>query len=514
MNRAFRYLVGIGLVLSVVLLSGDGANGFLYFVVDDAPVVWPGATSERYLSPTSFPPESAAETLIAESMFLWKDVRDAAFEYRAFRLDQDYPIDHFDGFNDTAVVPASQLDPGVIGVTYLVNDGNAWFDMDVLFSNDAGGPGYTLDPNPDCEIVANPLTYGYSILLVGVHEMGHALGLGHNPIGDEPPGTEWFIATMNPAYPTGGPVGQFNIVEVHTDDRNGVRFLYPPAAPEDPPMHDLALAGYSAQETLGSATPLYLTPPSILPGKELTAQSVIENFGTADETSVRQGFYLSSDAVIDAGDDLIGALVWDLEVGSGAQFEALITLPDDLPAGEFYFGSILDDLDEVAEIYEDNNAISYCQTLTIEQLAPVIESPAAQIAPCGGPFQLPAPTLTHPLNMSPITWALEDAPDGMTINASSGVVSWTSTLPAPAPYAVTIRATNGAGSTTAPLDLTVTAGDTSGNGTIDLADLSPFTDCLSGPDAGVNPGCECSDLDGDGDTDLEDISAFLTVFEN
>ena len=90
MNRVFRHLVGVGLVVGVVLLPGDGANAFLYYVVDDTAVVWAGATSLRYLSPTTFPPDSDAELLILESMGLWNIVPDAAFEYTASRLDQDY----------------------------------------------------------------------------------------------------------------------------------------------------------------------------------------------------------------------------------------------------------------------------------------------------------------------------------------------------------------------------------------------------------------------------------------
>ncbi|MFQ5591012.1 MAG: CARDB domain-containing protein [Phycisphaerae bacterium] len=497
------------------MTQNDRAVAFLYYVVNGTPVVWPGATSQRDLSPTSFPPGSDAEVLILESMGLWNIVPGADFEFTAVRLDQDYNIDHTDGFNDTAVVASSQLDPGVLGVTFLVNNGAEWFDMDVLFSDNPDGVGYTLDPNPGCDVVANPIpTNGYSFLLIAVHEMGHALGLGHFPAGDEPPGTQWFIGTMNPGYPTGGPVGQNNIIEVHTDDRNGVRFLYPPAVPVDPPVHDVAHAGYSSSDTIGTAVPVYFSPSSLAPGDELTLRAVIENFGTADELAVREGFYLSLDPVIDELDMWIGALIWDLAAGSAAEFDAIVTLPGDMPAGDYFLGAIIDDLNEIPELYEDNNAVSYCEMLTVQQLAPVIDLSASQAAACGQPYEGPSPGLTHPVNMSPVTWTLDAAPVGVTIDADTGVITWANPVPAPTPHDVTVRATNGAGSATALVMLTVLQGDTSGNGRIDLGDLPAMAACLTGPVGGLKADCGCSDLDADTDVDLRDIWTYQTAFEN
>ena len=502
------------LLLGVCLLRGDRADGFAYFTVESTVVVWAGAESLRFMSPSSFPADSDAELLLLESMGLWNIVPDSDFTYSASRLDQDYPIDHFDGYNDTVAVLASELDPGVLGVTYLVVDGAQWYDMDILFSDSPLGVGYTLATNPDCEIVANPLTYGFSFLLIAVHEMGHALGLGHDPVGDEPSGTPWFIATMNPRYPAAGPVGQENIVEVHTDDRSGIRFLYPAAVPENPPVHDLALAGYMSSSAPGAAIPLEFSPLTVLPGDELSLISVIENFGTADDLYVRQGFYLSTDPLIEPSDQLIGLLRWDLVMGDAAEFGVAIDMPGDLPAGTYHVGSILDDLNEVAEIYEDNNAISYCEPLSVGQLAPVIDPIDAQDAACGGFYTGPAPSVTHPLNMSPITWTLQSPPVGMTIDPATGVISWPSPASAYAPYTITIRATNDAGTATKSLALTVAPGDTSGNGLLDLADLADFTACITGPEIVVDPACTCSDLDADGDIDLQDVGAFQLAIEN
>ena len=62
-------------------------------------------------------------------------------------------------------MPASSLDPGVLGMTYLVNSGAEWFDTDILFSDSPDNVGWTFDPNPDCAIITDPLgramTYAY-----------------------------------------------------------------------------------------------------------------------------------------------------------------------------------------------------------------------------------------------------------------------------------------------------------------------------------------------------------------
>lgn len=424
----------------------DSTCGFGHYTSDGAKVTWANHRSVRFLSPTIFPEGSDAETVILQALTLWNIVPATDFRYSYTRADQDYPIDHFDGFSDTAAVPSYELDPGVLGVTYLVNDGDQWFDMDVIFNALPGDVGYTFELNPDCDVITSPTpSNGYSLLLIAVHEFGHALGLGHDPTGAESAGSNWFIATMNPRYPSGGPIGDQNIVELHTDDRNGLRYLYPRTGPSQPPVADLAASGYTHSNSVGKAVPVYFTPSVVGPGEEVNARNVIENFGSTNEFFVEQGFYLSADETITSSDSFLGAIPWDIAFGGALKNEIAVPLPDDLPAGTYYLGSILDDLDEIAELYEDNNTVSYCEPLTVKQLAPEVGELSQRIGTCGAPFTGPTPTVSHPLNMSPITWTLVQGPRGMTIHPNTGVVSWSSPVPSPFPYAVTVRATNAAG---------------------------------------------------------------------
>jgi hypothetical protein len=118
-------------------------------------------------------------------------------------------------------------------------------------------------------------------------------------------------------------------------------------------------------------------------------------------------------------------------------------------------GSIFDDLDEVAEEYEDNNAAVYCEALIVNQLAPVINELDQDIVPCGVPYTGPTPIVTRPLNAAPITWSIDNPEPGMTINPATGVISWSDPVHSPFLYTLILRATNGAGSAAQTLFLGV-----------------------------------------------------------
>jgi hypothetical protein len=65
--------------------------------------------------------------------------------------------------------------------------------------------------------------------------------------------------------------------------------------------------------------------------------------------------------------------------------------------------------------------------------------------------------LSDSFSHSSITWAVLDGPSGLTINSSTGVVSWTPSSGTEfGPYTVTIQATNYAGSATVTIPLTLT----------------------------------------------------------
>lgn len=453
MKRRLRSALRVCGVSAALWLGGDRAGGFTYFGYGGWPVVWAGGQSLRYLSPTTFPPDSDPDLLIRAAMGQWSTVWGAGFQYSFIRLSEDFPVDHFDGYSDTLAVPAASLDPGTLAVTYMVNDADLWFDMDLLFCDLPDGVGWHFLADPDCEVTAHPTpSNGYSFYMVALHELGHGIGLGHEPVGDEPPGTPWFVATMNPRYAGGGPVGQNNIVELHTDDRAAARFLYP-AAPQT--KVDLANASYCSQGPLpGKAVPVFVEPPAVMPGEELVAWTVIENFGTVAVNNVRLGYYLSADGAVTTADTPLGDLRWDLFADDALEFSVAILIPD-VGAGTYYLGSMLDDLNEVAEEYEDNNDVIYCDPFVIEQAAPSFAPLSQIVITCEQPFTGPAPLADYPVNMAPITWSLDNPQPGMTIDPATGVITWPVPVRSPFQYNLTVRATNAAGTSTQTLPLAV-----------------------------------------------------------
>jgi len=55
-------------------------------------------------------------------------------------------------------------------------------------------------------------------------------------------------------------------------------------------------------------------------------------------------------------------------------------------------------------------------------------------------------------------------------------------------------------------------GDFDCDNDIDLDDYASFAACLTGPAAGLPPGCGCGDFDGDDDVDMLDFAEFQVAF--
>jgi hypothetical protein len=74
----------------------------------------------------------------------------------------------------------------------------------------------------------------------------------------------------------------------------------------------------------------------------------------------------------------------------------------------------------------------------------------------GTPYTGPTPSLSQ--GTPTVTWSLVTGPSGMSINSSTGVVSWANPTASGSPHTITIQATNTAGSDTKSWQLTVTPG--------------------------------------------------------
>lgn len=140
--------------------------------------------------------------------------------------------------------------------------------------------------------------------------------------------------------------------------------------------------------------------------------------------------------------------------------------------------------------------------------------------PCTAPIILPIPaaaavcdtafTYTPLLGAGtlPLTWSLSGEPAGMVINSSTGQIDWPNTVASASPYSVTVTAQSqcGPGSDSKTLTLTVARGDFTGDGVVDLADIVPFTDDVTGV---ASVSLCAADMNGDGLVNGDDIQLFV-----
>ncbi len=130
----------LALALIMGSLAASSAQAASWYTVGGQIVRWSGKQSIRGLSPGVFPPGSDIHNLILGSMVLWNIIPSTKWTYSYAMLPEEYPIE-IDGISVTTAVPAEDLDPGVLGLTFLFNQGALWADMDIVFHDVPDGIG-------------------------------------------------------------------------------------------------------------------------------------------------------------------------------------------------------------------------------------------------------------------------------------------------------------------------------------------------------------------------------------
>lgn len=107
-------------------------------------------------------------------------------------------------------------------------------------------------------------------------------------------------------------------------------------------------------------------PHAVLVGQSIQVQTEVRNVGNLSASAFKIGVYLSSDDQIAADDLRIGERnVAQLGAGFGTAASAPYVVPVSLPAGTYYVGVIADDLLQVAESVETNNALRASGTVVV-----------------------------------------------------------------------------------------------------------------------------------------------------
>ncbi len=209
---------------------------------------------------------------------------------------------------------------------------------DVLFNT-----AYTWTDQPrECSIYSP-----FNLSSVAIHELGHALGLGHE---------DSKLATMNSIY-------HANDRRIHADDQEGIRNLYPGG----PTAVNVMASHWKRTSTSASQPARAVTPPTspVAAGATVTFEWTEENGGGGPAT-FNIGFYLSADPDIATTDTLLGTNTGStLSAGEAATFTRDLVIPRDTPSGTYYLGCVLDSDDQLAEADEADNAFLPCTATTV-----------------------------------------------------------------------------------------------------------------------------------------------------
>jgi hypothetical protein len=294
-----------------------------------------------YISTTSFPAGSVWDARLQNAMWHWNNVKGSGFN---FFVGRDTDGTHRSGNGVNEVYLGSE--PGSALAVTITRYHCYW-----LFGWHHGIDETDIAFRSGLAWSTTPLNYANlgSLKIEGValHELGHALGLGHE--------SRW-LATMNPTYPAGGTLGWAKEWDPLPDDRQGERFLYRDSTTE----RDVAGSAFK------SPPPgLVSSPASANRGSYVTIQWTFGNLGTSTQ-SFNVGFYLSTNDIISTGDRLLGTNfgAWG-SPGFIGTFSRTLYIPTSVAPGVYYLGFLLDNNSALAEANETNNIQPMPRTIRI-----------------------------------------------------------------------------------------------------------------------------------------------------
>lgn len=186
-----------------------------------------------------------------------------------------------------------------------------------------------------------------SIRQTMMHELGHALGLQHVGAIGRP-------SVMEMAAP-GGWFGGAPATRVHPfgDDAATARFLYP----ADETHTDVAATAFEVRPFDNASTTTMARTTLVVPrGQTLVARGGIDNLGNTTET-FDFVYVLSDNDVIAATDPVVASGTATLAAGEFQVLSLTARVPEDLPAGFYRLGLILDPNNDVGELLEGNNTV-------------------------------------------------------------------------------------------------------------------------------------------------------------
>ncbi len=191
---------------------------------------------------------------------------------------------------------------------------------------------------------------------IATHELGHALGLGHDT--NDAAATMWYAVSPGTAGTA--------LRTLELNDRLGAQALYGVAAP----AVDLAPASASG-------------PSTVAPGGAAAVTGTLGNSGAGPAPASTLSVVLSTNTTITLSDTLIGSTSVTVPAASVQAFSVSAFVPAGLAPGTYWLGVIADSAGVIAESDEGNNALAGAQVT----VAPSSSGPAlSSVTPPSGPL--------------------------------------------------------------------------------------------------------------------------------
>ena len=343
------FSTGAAVAVLAAVAFAPAADAWVYSQCSGNNKVWKDNTITFRPSSVSFPSGSSWRTSLEAAKNGWNYYAPGSNFDFSFSYNSATSYSTGDGTNSIMITSSYSWGGSTLGVAITRYDACIWpfwkgkiKEVDVLFN-----PAFTWGN------ATNPTSfYPYNSTMVGIHELGHAMGMKHE---------DDTMSVLNTYYPGAGPIGESNDVHPHADDVGGARSGYGTSGSP----RDLAV---SNREPAGAGN---ISPPStIYRSSNATFKFTLENRGTVNETSVGVKFYLSTDRNISTSDYYLGSAGFSMNNATSSTKSVTVNIPSSIPGGYYYFGVIADPENYIGETDEGNNRIAHASRTYLNTNSP------------------------------------------------------------------------------------------------------------------------------------------------
>lgn len=297
------------------------------------------------VSTTSFPPGNVFRDDLLVALNRWNNMRGMSFEFD--RVDDTDGVHSLGNGNNEIVFTDNDGAGGLFAATARRRTacffGSNIVEADVLFNNQAV-PWQTGAPNP--RVIQTTVSFRQT----AVHELGHFIGLQHE---DDRIGV--MMSTAESFWGGNG----VSRAAPFPDDAVGARTLYP----SDNSETDIAISNFRFVSANNTALILPSTVQTIQPGGTFRTGFGFGNLGTTDIASFEFIIVLSENETISTSDRIIvsgtGVCLGTCPPGFYGVETFDVTVPADMPPGEYFVGGILDPQNRITERREGNNRVAF-----------------------------------------------------------------------------------------------------------------------------------------------------------